>query len=92
MVKSYIYRILGKGKFKVTRIDESMKRGVKGRLKEYLVDLSGGDVCCDCEGFYYTKERCKHIKFVLSQLAEKKGGILDYERKGDYERLINSLK
>ncbi len=92
MVKSYIYRILGKGKFKVTRIDESMERGAKGRLKEYLVDLSGGDMCCDCEGFYYSKKPCKHLKSVLSQLAENKGGILDYERKGDYERLINNLK
>jgi len=92
MVKSYIFRILGKGKFKVTRIDESMKKGTKGRLKEYLVDLSGGDACCDCKGFYYTKKICKHAKFILVQLAEKKGGILDYERKGDYERLINNIK
>ena len=92
MVKSYIFRILGKGKFKVTRIDESMKRGAKGRVKEYIVDLSGGDICCDCKSFYFTKKKCKHIKFVLSQLSEKKGGILDYERKGDYEKLIRNLK
>jgi len=81
MSKTYIYRVVGKDRYKVIRTDS------KGKIKEYLIDLKDGDMLCDCPGFYYTKKPCKHIKFILSQLKDK-GGILDFEKEGDYERLL----
>lgn len=91
MAKTYIYRVIGKDQYKVARIDDKKIIGEKGRFKEYFIDLRDGDVLCDCPGFMYTKLKCKHLKFLFSQLMDK-GGILDYEHKGDYDKLIWAVK
>jgi len=77
MVREYKYEVLGKDQYKVIRIDEKCKKGNKERYVEYLVDLKGSDWLCDCKGFYYSKNLCKHIKFILEQLKDK-GGILNF--------------
>lgn len=91
MSKVYIYKVIGKDQYKVARIDEKKEIGEKGRFMEYIVDLRDGDMLCECKGFYYTKKACKHVKFILAQLSDK-GGILDFERKDDYDRLIQAVK
>lgn len=84
-MRVYQFKVLGRDQYKVMRVDN--KKNGKDRYKEYLVDLQNGDMLCDCKSFYYTKKACKHIKFVISQLADG-GGILDFEREGDYDRLL----
>jgi hypothetical protein len=91
MGKHYMYRVLGNEQYKVMRVDDSKKRGEKGRLEEYHVNLKDGETMCSCPGFYFTKKSCKHIKFLLSQLADK-GGILDFQHIGDYDRLFEQAK
>lgn len=76
-MRSYEFQVLGKDQYRVTKIDEKYQKGDKRRHTYYLVDLKGGDMLCDCKHFYFTKRACKHIKFVLAQLAEG-GGILDF--------------
>lgn len=73
-MKVYEYVVLERDKYLVRRIDNK----AKNEYKEYLVDLSNGDMLCDCKGFYFTKKACRHIKFILEQLAEG-GGILNFD-------------
>jgi len=87
-LRSYVYQAIGNDQYKVLRLADTGQN----RLREYLVDLKGGDMLCDCKGFYYTKKRCKHIRFILSQLATKNKGILDWQHTGDYDRLFASIK
>jgi len=91
MTKSYIYQVIGRDTYKVSRIDESKPKGHKERYKEYFINLKNGDSMCSCKGFYYKKKACKHLLFLMEQLRDK-GGILQHEKEGDYDRLIESLK
>jgi hypothetical protein len=89
MVKTYIYQVLGNDCYKVVRIDDKYPRGNKERYKEYLVDLK--QFTCDCKHFYFRQTPCHHMWFVLSQLIDG-GGILSFEKEGDYDRLIDEVK
>jgi len=84
-MKSYIYQVLGNDQYKVIRVDNTKPHGK--RLKEYHVDLKNADWMCDCESFYFHEKPCKHIKFIVSQLAAK-GGILHFEQEGDYDKVM----
>ena len=88
-MKEYQYKVLGKDKYKIIRIDKKLPIGHKDRYKEYLVDLKGGDTLCDCPGFQAKINAlrkgkkikgivaCKHVKDILEQLKDG-GGILDF--------------
>lgn len=89
MSKNYIFRVLGRDKYLVSRIDDKLPRGK--RFKEYLVDLRNGDMLCDCPGFFFYKRACKHILFILEQLKDG-GGILDFQQEGDYDKLMEGFK
>jgi hypothetical protein len=79
MAKVYEYVVLRKNQYLVRRVDDSKEKKDKERYQEYLVDLSNGDMLCDCKGFYFTKKPCKHIKFIFAQLQDK-GGILRFNQ------------
>ncbi len=87
-MRYYKYFITGKDTYKVIRVDDELPKGE--RYKEYCVDLRNGDMMCDCDGFYYSKKACKHIKGILEQLKDK-GGILQWEdEKSNYDLGLNN--
>ena len=88
MAKTYMFRVMGNDQYKVMRIDDKLPKGK--RYEEYDIDLNGSDWLCSCPGFMYRK-KCKHIKFLVSQLMDK-GGILDFQHQGDYDKLFEAAK
>jgi hypothetical protein len=87
-MKSYLYRAMGHDRYKVMRIDESLPEGTKGRYQEYLVDMQ--NYRCTCKGYTYGNI-CKHMKFISAQLKSG-GGIIEFEKLGDYDKLFLSCK
>ncbi len=92
MGKTYLYRVLGRDQYKVIRIDDKKKKGDKERFQEYVVDLGNiKGATCDCKSYHFRKRQCKHIRFIIEQLKDK-GGILDFQHEGDYDRLFAQIK
>jgi len=89
-MKTKLLRKTGNMTFKVISLDDEKPVGDKDRIKEYIVDLKGTDWCCDCKDYYYRKNICKHIKWVLSQLANKEE--IPFEQEGDYDKIIKEVR
>jgi len=75
-MKHYQYKSNGNDQYIVIK---RWMEGDKERYKEYYVSFKNGDMMCDCPGFMRWSKKCKHIRFILSQLAAG-GGIIDFNR------------
>lgn len=85
---TYEYYWNGPDQYKVIK---RWMEGERKRCKEYLVSFKGGDTLCDCPGFSRWNKKCKHVKFLLAQLADK-GGIINFgdEREFNWEMFEKS--